>query len=92
VTCTDRPAPCADGYDGPPVGTCSGCADAVSTAHLLAQVLAHLDPQRTDLADALAALGAAVAEWRRRFARHAAARTLIGVFTGGRLLGPTPAD
>ena len=64
----------------------------VDRAHLLdAEVLAHLDPQRTDLADALAALGAAIAAWRRRFARHAAAWTLIGAFTGGRLLGPTPA-
>ena len=64
----------------------------VDRAHLLdAEVLAHLDPQCTDLADALAALGAAVAAWRRRFARHAPAWTLIGVFTGGRLLGPTPA-
>jgi transposase-like protein len=64
----------------------------VDSAHLLdAEVLAHLDPQRTDLADALAALGAAVAAWRRRFARHAPAWTLIGVFTGGRLLGPTTA-
>ena len=57
-----------------------------------AEVVGHPDPQRTDLADALAALGAAVAASRRRFARHAAAWTLIGVFTGGRLLGPTPAD
>jgi hypothetical protein len=64
----------------------------VDCAHLLdPEVLVHLDPQHTDLADALAALGAAVAAWRRRFARHAAAWTLIGVFTGGRLLGPTPA-
>jgi hypothetical protein len=64
----------------------------VDRAHLLdAETLAYLEPQRTDLADALAALGAAVAAWRRRFARHAAAWTLIGVFTGGRLLGPTPA-
>jgi hypothetical protein len=64
----------------------------VERAHQLeADMLAHLDPQRTDLADALAALGAAVAAWRRRFARHAGAWSLIGVFTGGRLLGPTPA-
>jgi transposase-like protein len=64
----------------------------VDRAYLLdAEVLAHLDPQRTDLADALAALGAAVAAWRRRFARHAPAWTLIGVFAGGRLFGPTPA-
>jgi hypothetical protein len=63
----------------------------VDRAHQLdADVLALLDPQCSDLADALAALGAAVAAWRRRFARHAAAWTLIGVFTGGRLLGPTP--
>lgn len=63
----------------------------VDRAHLLdAEVLAHLEPQRTDLAGALAALGAAVAAWRRRFARHATAWTLIGVFTGGRLLGPIP--
>jgi hypothetical protein len=64
----------------------------IDRAHLLdLEVLAHLEPQRTELADALAVLGAAVAAWRRRFARHAAAWTLIGVFTGGRLLGPTPA-
>lgn len=64
---------------------------AVDRAHLLdVEVLGHLDPQANPLTDALAALGAAVAAWRRRFARHAEAWTLIGVFTGGRLLGPTP--
>jgi len=63
-------------------------------AHLLdAETLAYLEPQRTNLADALG-------RPRRRgwprggdaSPRHAAAWTLIGVFTGGRLLGPTPAS
>jgi hypothetical protein len=58
-------------------------------ARLHPDVLAGLDGQPTELADALAALAAAVAAWRHRFARHAAAWTLIGVFTGGRLLTPT---
>jgi hypothetical protein len=63
----------------------------VERAHQLdADVLAHLDPQATPLADALAALGAAVAAWRHRFPRPTPAWALIGVFTGGRLLGPTP--
>jgi hypothetical protein len=65
----------------------------VDRVHQLdAEALAHLDPQATPLADALAALGAAVAAWRRRFTRSTPAWALIGVFTGGRLLGPTPAD
>jgi hypothetical protein len=65
----------------------------VDRAHQLdADVLAHLDPQRTDLANALAALGAAVAAWRRRFARQAAAWTLIGVFTGVGCSALPPAD
>lgn len=51
-------------------------------------VLAGLDAQPTELGDALLALAAAVAAWRHRFARHAGAWTLIGVFTGGRLLTP----
>jgi hypothetical protein len=51
-------------------------------------VLADLAAQPTDLGDALAALAAAVAAWRRRFTRYAGAWTLIGVFTGGRLLTP----
>ena len=46
-------------------------------------------PQPTALGDALAALAAAVTAWRHRFARHAEAWTLIGVFTRGRLLAPT---
>lgn len=50
---------------------------------------AGFDPQPTTLGDALVALAAAVAAWRRRFARHAQAWTLIGVFTRGRLLTPT---
>jgi transposase-like protein len=49
---------------------------------------AGLDPQPTALGDALVALAAAVAAWRRRFTRHARAWTLIGVFTRGRLLTP----
>jgi hypothetical protein len=53
------------------------------------EVLAVLDAQPTELGDALAALAAAVAAWRHRFARHADAWTLIGVFTRGRLLAPT---
>jgi hypothetical protein len=52
-------------------------------------VLAELAAQPTDLGDTLAALGAAVAAWHRRLARHAEPWTLIGVFTGGRLLTPT---
>lgn len=48
-----------------------------------------LAPQPTALGDALVALAAAVAAWRHRFARHAAAWTLIGVFTRGQLLTPT---
>jgi hypothetical protein len=58
---------------------------------LRVEVSQHLGIEGMGPVDALAALGAAVAAWRRRFARHAAAWTLIGVFTGGRLLGPTPA-
>ena len=50
---------------------------------------AGFDPQPTALGDALVALAAAVAAWRRRFARHAGAWTLIGVFTRGRLFAPT---
>ncbi|MFU8854531.1 hypothetical protein ACNAW0_26665 [Micromonospora sp. SL1-18] len=50
---------------------------------------AGLDPQPTALGDALVALAAAVTAWRRRFARHARAWTLIGVFTRGRLLIPS---
>jgi hypothetical protein len=61
----------------------------VQTAAMLApDVLADLDAQATELADALAALAAAVTAWRRRFARHAEAWTLVGVFTAGRLLTP----
>jgi hypothetical protein len=59
-------------------------------AQLDPEVLAAgLDPQPSALGDALVALAAAVAAWRRRFTRHAGAWTLIGVFTRGRLLTPT---
>jgi len=50
-----------------------------------------LQPQPTGLGDALEALAAAVHAWRRQRGRHADGWALIGVFTGGRLLGPTPA-
>jgi hypothetical protein len=52
-------------------------------------MLAGLDVQPTELGDALAALAAAVAAWRRRFVRHAHAWALIGVVTAGRLLAPS---
>ncbi|GAA4259735.1 DUF6431 domain-containing protein [Dactylosporangium darangshiense] len=58
-------------------------------AQLDPDLLAALDPQPTELADALTALSAAVLAWRRRFARHARPWTLIGVFTAGRLLAPS---
>jgi hypothetical protein len=59
-------------------------------AQLDPEILATgFDPQPTALGDALVALAAAVAAWRRRFARHAGAWTLIGVFTRGKLLTPT---
>jgi transposase-like protein len=56
--------------------------------HLDQDVLAEVGAQATALGDALCALAAAVA-WRRRFARHAEAWTLIGAFTAGRLLAPS---
>jgi transposase-like protein len=56
----------------------------------------HLDPQVLvdesyhpgELAQALSALAAAAAAWRRRFASTVEVWTLIGVFTAGRLLTP----
>jgi hypothetical protein len=54
-------------------------------------LIGDLPVQPTALGDALMALAGAVRAWRRRFARHAEAWTLIGVFTGGRLLGRAPA-
>jgi hypothetical protein len=60
-----------------------------TAATLDPHVLGGLDAQPTDLADALTALAAAVTAWRRRFVRHAAAWTLISVFTAGRLLTPS---
>jgi hypothetical protein len=56
--------------------------------HLDPGVLTGLGAQATALGDALCALAAAVAAWRRRFARHAEAWTLICAFTAGRLLAP----
>jgi Domain of unknown function (DUF6431) len=55
-------------------------------------VLNNTAPADCELGEALTALAAAVLAWRRRFARHVDAWTLVGVFTGGRLLTPVPAD
>jgi len=51
-----------------------------------AAVLAEINAQPTPVADALTALAAAVTAYQRRIARPVAAWTLIGIFTGGRLL------
>lgn len=56
--------------------------------HLDQDVLVELGAQAKALGDALCALAAAIVAWRRRFARHAEAWTLIGAFTAGRLLAP----
>ena len=53
-------------------------------------VLTDVAVQPTELGDALAALAAAVCAYRRRFTRAAEAWPLIGAFTGGRLLLPSP--
>jgi transposase-like protein len=58
------------------------------TFELDQDLLADLVPQVTALGDALCALAAAVLAWRRRFARSVEVWTLIGAFTGGRLLAP----
>jgi len=55
-------------------------------------LLGDLPVETSDLADALTALATAVHAWRRRFNRDAQAWTLIGVFTGGRLLPLAPAS
>jgi Domain of unknown function (DUF6431)/Homeodomain-like domain len=52
--------------------------------------LAHLSAQPGELGDALAALAAAVHACHSRLDSRAPAWTLIGVFTRGRLLAPTP--
>lgn len=59
-------------------------------AALHPDVLNHTNPAANMLADALAALAAAVTAWRHRFADHATPTwTLVVAFTGGRLLdGP----
>jgi len=51
---------------------------------------AGLRPQPTHLGDALQALAAAVAAYRRRVDRHVDGWALIGAFTAGRLLAPGP--
>jgi hypothetical protein len=57
------------------------------TAALDADLLNHCEPADSVLGDALTALAAAVAAWRRRFPRTALPTwTLIVVFTDGRLL------
>jgi Homeodomain-like domain len=56
-----------------------------------AEVLsAGLQPQPTSVGDALQALAAAVHAWRRRWGHHVDGWTLIGAFTGGRLLATAP--
>ena len=53
-------------------------------------VLNDVVDQPTELGDALAALAAAVCAYRRRFTRAADPWPLIGAFTSGRLLLPSP--
>jgi Domain of unknown function (DUF6431)/Homeodomain-like domain len=60
------------------------------SARLDAEMLNGILAQPTELGDALAALAAAVRAHRRRFAPCADAWSLIGVFTAGRLLLPSP--
>jgi hypothetical protein len=54
------------------------------------EVLNDVATEPTKLGDALAALAAAVLAYRRRFTRAADAWPLIGAFTGGGLLLPSP--
>jgi len=54
------------------------------------EALNDVAAQPTGLGDALAALAAAVSAYRRRFTRAADAWPLIGAFTGGGLLLPSP--
>jgi hypothetical protein len=64
------------------------CRGVQIAAELDRDLLAEVQAQRSELADALTALSAAVVAWRRRFTRHARPWTLIGAFTAGRLLAP----
>jgi hypothetical protein len=64
------------------------CRGVQITAELDREMLAGVGAESSELGDALAALGAAVLAWQRRFARHARPWTLIGAFTAGRLLTP----
>jgi hypothetical protein len=59
-------------------------------ARLDPEVLNDVAVQPTELGDALTALAAAVGAYRRQFARAPGAWPLVGAFTGGRLLLPSP--
>jgi hypothetical protein len=52
------------------------------------EVLGEVVAQPTELGDALTALAAAVLAFRRRFARHVPAWSLVGIVTRGCLLTP----
>jgi hypothetical protein len=54
------------------------------------EVLGEMVAHPTELGDALAALAAAALAFRRRFARHLPARSLVGIVTRGRLLNKPP--
>jgi Ser/Thr protein kinase RdoA (MazF antagonist) len=54
------------------------------------EVLGEMVAHPTELGDALAALAAAALAFRRRFARHVPAWSLVGIVTRGRLLAPSP--
>jgi len=53
------------------------------------EVLATLGPEPTRLGEALTALAAAAVTVRARLTQHVPSWTLIGQFTGGRLVAPT---
>ena len=56
------------------------------------QVLATLGPEPTRLGEALTALAAAAVAVRARLTHHVPPWTLIGQFTGGRLVAPADTD
>jgi transposase-like protein len=60
------------------------------TFRLAPEVLGEMVAHPTELGDALAALAAAALAFRRRFARHVPAWSLVGIVTRGRLLAPSP--
>lgn len=61
-------------------------------ARLDADVLNQVEPADSVLGDALSALAAAVAAWRRHQLRALPTWTLVVMFTGGRLLTPSRDD